>query len=106
MIASLGKVVVTTAGTPVQVTTNVQGMVAQRVRIQVEHDNTGRIFVGLAGMVVATGVQVLAVLNIPPATGEIPYFDMGAFGPAGGIRLSDLWLDASVNGDGAYIAFC
>lgn len=107
MIASLGKKVVTTAGTPVQLTTLVQGMVAQRVRITAEHDNTGRIYVGLAGMVVSTGVQVIGVIGIPPgaSAGEIPCFDFGVSGNPGGIRLSDLWIDSTVNGDGVFIAY-
>lgn len=105
MLTGLGRVVVAAAGTPVQLTTQQLGTRVQRVRIQAEHDNTGRIYVGLAGMVVATGVNVLGVVGIPAASGEIPAFDIGAAGLPTGVSLSDLWLDASVSGDGAYVCW-
>lgn len=104
MIFAVGKKVVTTAGTPVQLATQQQGQTYQRIRIQAEHDNTGRIYVGTAGMVVATGVNVLGVIAIPAATGvDIPYFDFGNYQGLG-VKLADIWIDATVNGDGVFVA--
>lgn len=103
MIGALTKKTVAAAGTPEALIAN--RLVVQRVRLQAEHDNTGRIYVGLANMNVATGEQVLGVIGIPPATGDVPVFDLGVSGVPGGVNLADLYIDASVNGDGVWIAY-
>ena len=102
MIGTLGRVRVTTAGTPVQLTTTrtpVQGLY-----VTPEHDNTGVVYVGLAGMVAATGVNVIGVIGIPGTHGIVPFNPQVSASPVIG-DLSLLWIDASVSGDGIFVGY-
>jgi hypothetical protein len=99
---SQGKVTVTTAGTPVQVTTT--RTVAQSVMVQALAANTGLIYVGLSTLNKSTGVGVLGIIPIPTTniigsvSASIP------LAPAG-INLADLWIDSTVNGEGVIISY-
>lgn len=66
--------------------------------------NAGRIYIGTADMVVATGVGVLAILGIPPvATGPIPAVQFTAENMPTGIGVGELWIDATNGTDGVVV---
>lgn len=103
MFVALGKKTVATAGTPVQVvlvTTN-----CNAVYFQALSTNTGKVYVGLSGLVKATLVNVLRVLVNPPAT---PLF-LDSWSPQGitigPIDLVNVFLDVDTNGEGALISY-
>lgn len=109
-VMPFGKRVVTTAGTPVVLFTTTEAPVAaqgiwptrvSRIRIEALNSNTGLIYIGCKGMVVATLVNVLATIA-PPGGNPIVNaleFDQLAFGD-NIYRLQDYWIDSTVNGEG------
>lgn len=96
----LGLITVTAAGTPVPLiqnfTTDYASLVSNKIEIQASPSNTGLIYIGYAGMVKATGVKVLRVLNsgetwsiTDPSAADV--FDVYKF-----------YIDSDVNSEGVY----
>ena len=103
MFVSLGKTTVVSAGTPVRVinsTTN-----CNVVFFQALSTNTGKVYVGISGMVKATFVNVLRVLVPPPATP----LTLDSWSPQGitpgPIDLSTIFIDADNNTEGMLISY-
>lgn len=107
-LLSLGRVLVTAAGTPARVTANEADPSANYpvhgLLIQALTSNTGVVYVGAADMDTSTLAGVYAVLGIPGSTGAPPVFSATITQAANGINLDDLWLDVSVSGEGALIS--
>lgn len=109
MLHSLGKVVVTTSGTPVLATGN-QSSPTERVgcnAIMVEAwpDNTGKIYVcDRANAVISTGVGILAILA-PPTANFIPSFSATLPYAPGGLNAAQIWLDAETGGEAAIVSY-
>lgn len=100
-LQAIGKVTVTTAGTPVRVTSTKTG--AQAIMVQAWHANTGKIFVGTsASMNKTTGAGVLAMIPAP-TTGVIPTASFSIPLAPVGMDASDLWIDADTNGEGCIV---
>lgn len=110
--ASLGKVSVTTATTPVTILKNfaVVDTEAERVAlawkgkcssilIQALSTNTGIIYVGKVGMVVSTGVGVLLELSAGASA------SLGSNDSMNLLTVADFEIDASVNGESAWVSF-
>lgn len=101
---SLGKVVVTTAGTPVQVTaTRIR---ACKIRIIPVATNTKPIWVGISTLNKSTGLGVLDRVEVQPTTGNgsadrflLETHDTDR------LFLDNYWIDAEVSGEGAYVAY-
>lgn len=93
-----GKTLVTVAGTPVQLATSGYQPI-HAFLIEVLPTNTGRIYVGLAGMNKTTFVGVLAILAVPTAN-LLPTFSAAITIAPNGLHMEDLWIDAEVNGEG------
>ena len=106
MIQSLGKVTVTTPGTPVRVTINTgnptQNRTCHALMVEQWPGNTGKIWVGTAQMDVSTGEGVYAVLAIP-TTNFIPTFSVANTIVLGGLIPNQIWLDADVGGEWAIV---
>lgn len=109
MIASLGYVTVTTAGTPVRATANAADPTArigaQAILVQGLPANTGLIYVGLVGMNKSTGVGVLGIIGAvtsPAGPGSWGGAMPNAFT---GFNVADLYLDATVSGDKALVTY-
>ncbi len=108
---TLGKVTVTTAGTIVRATNALTAPTArvgvQSVMVQALPGNTGIIYVGTSAMVVSTGVGVMAAIPKPTSalTGPFPSVSFAIVEAPAGINLNELYLDASVNGEGAYVSY-
>ena len=103
MFVSLGKIAVTTAGVPQQVvlvTTN-----CNVAYFQALSTNTGKIYIGLSGLVKATLANVLRVLVPPPTTP----LTLDSWNPQGitqaPIDLSTIFLDADTSGQGLVISY-
>ena len=73
------------------------------VLIEALPGNTGKIYVGLAGLAKATLANCLVVLPIPTAN-VIPTFSITVTEAANAIALQDLWIDADNAGEGVLIS--
>ena len=111
-INGLGHVAVPTPGTPVLLSAVLTAVGlypetrATRVYVTPLGGNTGKTYVGAAGMSKSTGVGVLKQMQIPPATGVNDTFTLEA--PGGGtnlIRLASLALDADSASDKLTIGY-
>ena len=106
MLGTLGKKTVTTAGTIIQLTSgtlNVNGFFVEALP-----GNTGYIYVGLSTLVASTLVGCLFIIGKPPATagpGPIPFYFIQSNVSMAPLDLSTIYLDASVNGEGALISY-
>lgn len=91
---------VTTAGTRVELVDPTADLRVTTVIVQADPSNTGKIYVG-DELVSAT--RALASLS----PGQVAAITADASGRAGWEEyfLSDFWLDASVNGDKAYVSY-
>lgn len=106
--SSLGKVTVTTSGTPVRLT-NAQSTPSTRVQchaimVQVLPSNTGRIVIGDGSSVNAsTYVSANAILAIP-TNNILPSANVGISEAPNAINAADYWIDSTVNGDGVIVS--
>jgi hypothetical protein len=100
---SLGKITVTTAGTPVQVITKTTN--CNTVSFQALSTNTGKIYIGLNNIVKASLANVLRVLEPPIASPTT----LDSWSPQGitigPIDLSQIWLDSDTSGEGMLVSF-
>ena len=97
---SIGKVTVTTAGTPVQVTAT--STRCQAISLQALSTNTGKIYVGNAqAMSKSTLANVLGVVAVPTAN-TIPSASISQQGTAG-LDASSFWLDSDNSGEGVLV---
>jgi len=107
--APLGLVTVTTSGTPVPITANFANMAADGILPGVELacklnfmpklTNTGNVYVGKAGMDIATGEGVL--FELAPGQG----WPLGEQGGPNIYNVHDFWLDADQDGDQCYVSY-
>ena len=107
-VTPLGYVKVAAAGTPVQVTSGLaqpsNRIAGQTLMVQAIPGNSGKIFLGFANMVKATGVGVLAVLPIPTLN-ILPSTQISLPMLPAGLNIADFYLDADVNGEGAIVSY-
>ena len=108
MIVSLGKVTVTTAGTPVRATStqSVPGtqISCQSIAFQALSSNTGKIYIGTSSsMSKSTYAGVVAVLAVP-ATNIIPGYNASQLSVAG-LNVADFFLDSDNNGEGVIVSY-
>jgi len=105
---SLGYITVTTAGTPVRVTTTKRLVRSYMVQQHPDNTiNTTKGYVGLAAVLdLATGVNLLGVIP-PNTTGTISAFTSSASSPLASDckDLSTLWLDSSANNQKFLVSF-
>lgn len=102
---ALGKIVVTVAGTPVKVPVPdaINPPSCHAVIIEVLPGNTGKIYVGLAGLTKATLAQVLVILPIPTVN-LLPTFSIALTVAGNAINLGQFFLDADISGEGVLIS--
>jgi hypothetical protein len=103
MFVSLGKITVPTPGTPVSLatkTTNCNGVFFQALSA-----NTGKVYIGLNGMVKATFTNVMRVLVPPPATP----LTLDSWSPQGitiaPIDISTILVDADNPNEGILLCY-
>jgi hypothetical protein len=102
---ALGPLVVAAAGTPKQVVapTAMNPPSCHAVIIEALPGNTGKVYIGLAGLNKGTLQQVLVVLPIPTAN-LIPTFSIALTVAGNAVNLGNLFVDADVNGEGVLIS--
>ena len=100
-VQSLGKITVTTAGTPVQI--NSTNIPCQAISIQALSSNAGKVYVGLSGMSKTTLIGNLAVLAVPSGA-IIPSFS-ASVDSANGLNVSQYWIDVDNSGEGVLVAY-
>ncbi|HOQ47671.1 MAG TPA: hypothetical protein PLA43_20435 [Bryobacteraceae bacterium] len=99
---SFGKIAVPTTGTPVRVT-NDETLRVLRLRFAVVIGETGRVFLGVAGMNKTTGAGVVKEFWPTGAGGGIA--DELVLESANGLRPADYYVDANVAGEGLIVAY-
>lgn len=105
-VNSLGKISVAAAGTPVQVSTDTTLRV-NRIRFAVVIGQTGRIFLGSAGMNKTTGVGVIKEFWPTGAGGAIAdAWEVADSAGGDTLRPSDFWVDANTSGEGLMVSYC
>ena len=107
MVNSLGKVTVTTPGTPVRATSN-QGtpgaqVSCQAIAFQALSANTGKIYIGSSTMNKSTLAGVYFVLAVP-TTNIVPSFSASQLSVAG-LNAADFYLDADNGTEGVIISY-
>ncbi len=99
-VTPLGKVTVTTAGTPVRVTSTRTG--AQAILVQAVSTNTGKIYVGNSSLNKSTLAGVYFVIPAASAS-DIPSFEFSIPLSPAGLNAADIYLDADNNGEAAIV---
>lgn len=112
----LGKITVAAGGTPARVTQNLADPTArigvQSIFLQALPTNTGIIYVrtrGVSGSLADDRVTLAVTMGLIPAptsatTGPFPSITLSEPVIPAGFNLADLYLDASINGDGALVS--
>ena len=99
---SFGKIAVATPGSPVRLTTD-ETLRAVRLRFATLIGETGRVFLGVAGMNKTTGAGVIKEFW-PTGVGGGVSDDLVLESP-NGLRPADYWIDANVAGEGLIVAY-
>ena len=107
-IRSLGKVTVTSSGTPVRLTLNESTPSARYTchafMVEALPTNTGAVYImDRSNGVIATLVGVVAILAIP-TTNILPSWTVGLSASANPIDLSLYYVDAAVSTDGVLVS--
>ena len=104
---SIGKITVTTAGTPVRLTSTQSDATARypchALLVQQIPGNTGRLVLGVSGMNSSTYAGCLALLGVPTNT-ILPSANGGITHAPNAFNLADFYLDASVSGEGGLVS--
>lgn len=102
---TLGLVTITAGGTP-QALTGDPGRRAAFVLFTPKPGNAAPVYIGVKGMVVASGVNVAGVIPKPAAatTGPFAGFLLPPLGTGGGYNLSAIYIDGTTS-DGVYVAY-
>ena len=114
----LGKVIVTTAGTPVQLLAAYQSgaylSANTKAKVRVVSIlfaviggltvNTGFVYIGVKGLTKATGVGVIFAIPAS-AAGIVNWFTLPALGWGGANEIcpEDIWLDADTSGNSVVV---
>jgi hypothetical protein len=107
MIAALGKIAVSTPGTPVRVTLSIpyaKSTSLHAIMFEADPENTGNVYIGRAGMVRATRAGVYAMLAVPTAN-FFPTFSVALTIAPNGLSSDEFYIDADVAGDGAIATY-
>lgn len=100
---SLGRVNVTTPGTPVQLAT--VSTRCARIRVSVVSGLTGKMYLGTKGLVGSTYVGVVKELAPNSAGGVDDSYEFASYADAPLLDLSQYWIDAAVAGEGLIVAY-
>lgn len=105
MLASFGKVTVTTAGTPVRLTANTLN--CNSVFFSTISGQSGQqMYIGLSGLVKATLVNVLRVLQKPVATpASLDNWPIICEVGQSPLDLSTIFIDADTSGDSLLVSY-
>jgi|SRR5581483_10941940 len=101
----IGKVSVTSPGTPVQVTSDLSIRCA-KILFAVDTANTGKTYLGGAGMSKTTRAGVGRAFTQPPASGPQDGLLISERpGEGNSLRPADYWIDADNANDGLLVTY-
>lgn len=104
MIQAIGKLTVPVPGTPVRATSGQSNPAANLIchgfLFQALPTNTGKVYIGVAGMDKAALSDVLAILPVPTSN-LLPTFSAAVTIAPNALRLEQLYLDADNPDEGA-----
>ena len=102
---SLGKITVPAPGTPVRLTAD-PALTCARIRIQDVIGQTGRLFLGVAGMDKSTGAGLIKEFWPTGGGGGIAD-EITLDSPDGtnALRLADYYIDANIAGEGVIVSY-
>ena len=103
-INSLGRINVTTPGTPIPLTTN-QSTTASKLFVQSIPGLTGKTYLGSTALHKSTLAGVARVLAPNPTSGPSEYFFLESQDGTNSIRLAAYAIDADVAGEGLLITY-
>lgn len=99
----LGKVAVTTAGTPKQVAATQTP--CSRITFSVLSGNTGKTYVGVKGLTHSSGVGVIRELAAA-ATGAVDdQLTIESQDGSNRLNAADYWIDAATDGEALYVTY-
>jgi hypothetical protein len=105
-LVSLGKVTVVTSGTPVQVSSTTLNVNTAYFQFPFTGNTGPQLYIGTSGIVIATLAKVLHILvKRAAATDPLDYWQLQPEGAAGGVDLSQVFLDADHSGDFALVSY-
>lgn len=100
---SLGRVNVTTPGTPVQLAT--VSTRCSRIRVSVVAGLTGKMYLGCKGLVGSTLVGVIKELWPNAAGGVDDAYEFTSATDSPLLDLSHYWIDAAIGGEGLIVSY-
>lgn len=103
---TLGYVNIAAGGTPQALSTVVSGKRCSMVILTPKPANAGIVYVGKAGMVTGTGVNVAAAIPKPAnaTTGPFQTLTLPPLSSSGGYNLNEIYIDGAT-GDGVFVAY-
>ena len=103
-VTSLGRLNVTTPGTPVPISTDPTARAA-KIYFQVLPGLTGKGYIGKTGMVRASLTNVVRVLSPNPAGGLSDSFFLESRQDSDVLNLSEYFVDMDIAGEGLLISY-
>jgi hypothetical protein len=102
-VISLGKITVTTAGTPVRATAT--STLAYKIIVEPLVGNTGKSYVGTSALTVSTGAGLIKTF-LPVATnGFNDIWEICAEDGGNALDVSAFWFDVQTSGQGVTLSY-
>jgi hypothetical protein len=101
----LGKIVVATPGTPIQVSTLPPTPACCRIRFEMPAGNTNGAFVGVAGLVGSTLTNCIKQLVKPTAGAPLDAFEIADEDSRNTLHIADYWVDVTTASDGVLVTY-
>ncbi len=102
-IVPLGKIVVTTAGTPVQVLAT--GAKCAAIIVAATAGTTGKVYFGTSTVNKTTLAGAIKEFLPSAATGFADSLTIDNTETGNPLQMSDYWLDSTVNGEGLLVSY-
>lgn len=104
---SLGKILISSPGLPVQATVNQSSPNARiacyAIMFQALPNNIGNIYIGLLNMNKTTLAQCVAILSVPTVNSTSAYSVTITYAP-GGLNAADFYIDSDQVNDGVLVS--
>lgn len=103
----LGKIIVPTPGTPVQVSALVLTPAAMccRIRFEIVGSNTNGAFVGTAGLVGSTLANCIKQLVKPTVGAMLDSYEIADQESRNNLRIGDYWVDVTTANEGVLVTY-
>jgi hypothetical protein len=102
-VISLGKITVSSAGTPVQASST--SILAHKVIIEPLSTNSGKSYVGTSAITVSSGAGLIKTFLAVAASGINDQLVISAGDQGNSIDVSQFWFDVATNGQGFIVSY-